>query len=80
MLLKIILLVIFLQLGLERFREGMTNQYLDIEPPFLGVDCYSDVNILFPTFDKDKKTFSDKKRYLRNNRENIVTFATSPCE
>jgi hypothetical protein len=78
MILKIILLIIIFQLCLERFREGMENSF-DIEPPPLGPDCYGDINILFPVYDKERKLYTNKNRYLRNNRENIVTYATNPC-
>ena len=74
MLLKIILLIIFFHLCLEHFREGM-NDYFDIEPPPLGVECEYTMNRKLPSFMQD----INKNSYIYNNYQNIITYASTPC-
>lgn len=75
MILKIILLIIFFQLGLERFREGMDLNYFDIEPPPLEVECEYKINRKLPEFNQE----INKNGYIYNNYRNIATYANSPC-
>ena len=90
MILKILLLIIFFQLFLECFREGMIGQESEVEKetPFnledivLSKDCpYNDNrnNIKYPYYNQTLNTYTNKNNFLNNNYENILKYATTPC-
>ena len=81
MILNILLLIIFFQLFFDKLREGMMSEIneIDITPPFLGVECELNPNEKFPSYDKMKKTYTNKNKSVYNQKENILKYATSSC-
>ncbi len=79
MILKIILLIIFFQLILETFREGMADTTFDLESPSLDTTCEYNRNIKKPYYNQTLNTYTNKNEFLYNNRENIIYYATANC-
>ena len=84
MILNIILLIIIFQLFLERVREGMTDEIpekkpIDIETPDLGIVCDPNINVKFPWYDKVTNTYTNKNKFVSNQYDNILKYATTPC-
>lgn len=90
MILKILLLIIFFQLFLECFREGMIGQMSEVEKEtsfnlediVLSKDCsYNDnlYNIKYPYYNQTLNTYTNKNNFLYNNYQNILKYATTPC-
>ena len=91
MILKILLLIIFFQLFLECFREGMIGskntsddtsspQLEDIEYPILIKGCsYEKDNVKFPYYNQTNNTYTNKNNFLYNNFQNILKAASTSC-
>jgi hypothetical protein len=87
MILNIILLIIFFHLFLEKIKNGLiegmsekTEKAIDIEPPYLGIECDPNINIVYPWYDKTKNLYTNKKKYMAKQYENILEYARTSCE
>ena len=94
MILKILLLIIFFQLFLETFREGMIFSNTNVtatEPPSstinnsfleipnLNTDCSFNENIKFPHYNQTDNLYTNKNNFLSNNYQNILNAIKSTC-
>lgn len=80
MILKILLLIIFFQLFLERFREGMDDYVYDTDPPSLDTGCDFDENIYYPIYNPEDKTYHNDNNFLYHNYDTILKYAKGTCK
>ena len=78
MILNFLISFVFLFLFIELF---MKQEGFDPEPPYLGIECNStmDINMLLPEYDFKTGLFKDTE-YLYNTKQNIKKNALTPCK
>ena len=81
MILNIILMVVFLKLMVDLFRQRQTQREgMDLELPVLNIkECDYDINIVFPYYDEANNLYTDKSDFMYNNYQNILKYASNPC-
>jgi hypothetical protein len=78
MILNIILMVVFLKLTIDLFRQ---REGMDLELPVLNIkDCDYDINIIFPYYDISANLYTDKSDFMYHNYQNILNYASRPCD
>ena len=78
MILNFLIAFVFLFLFIELI---MKPEGFDPEPPYLGIDCDStmDINMLIPEYNRGTGLYNDTQ-YLHNNFKNIKLNAMTPCK